>query len=80
MGLFCKPRVEVKQKSKKEIFKEVIMQLIWLTVGAVIVAFALESFELDIQYGVDVKSIATIVLVKLLNPFLLLFLFPICCV
>lgn len=44
MGLFSKPRVEVKQKSKKEIFKEVIMQLIWLTVGAVIVAFALESF------------------------------------
>ena len=44
MGLFSKPRVEIKPKSKMEVFKEVIVQLIWLTIGAVIVAFALESF------------------------------------
>ena len=43
MGLFSK-KPEVKQKSKKEIAKEVIIQLVWLTIGAVIVAFALESF------------------------------------
>lgn len=43
MGLFKKVE-EVKPKSKKELVKDVIVQLIWLTIGAVIVAFALESF------------------------------------
>ena len=43
MGLFKKVE-EVKPKSKKELAKDVIVQLIWLTIGAVIVAFALESF------------------------------------
>ena len=43
MGLFKKAE-EVKPKSKKELAKDVIVQLIWLTIGAVIVAFALESF------------------------------------
>ena len=43
MGLFNKKQ-EVKQKSKKELAKEVIIQLVWLTIGAIIVAFALESF------------------------------------
>lgn len=43
MGLFKKVE-EVKPKSKKELAKEVIIQLVWLTIGAVIVAFALESF------------------------------------
>ena len=43
MGLFKKVE-DVKPKSKKELAKDVIVQLIWLTIGAVIVAFALESF------------------------------------
>ncbi len=43
MGLFKKVE-EVKPKSKKELAKEVIIQLVWLTIGAIIVAFALESF------------------------------------
>lgn len=43
MGLFKKVE-EVKPKSKKELAKDVIVQLIWLTIGAIIVAFALESF------------------------------------
>lgn len=43
MGLFKKVE-EVKPKSKKELAKEVVIQLVWLTIGAIIVAFALESF------------------------------------
>ena len=43
MGLFKKVE-EVKPKSKKELAKEVIIQQVWLTIGAIIVAFALESF------------------------------------
>ena len=42
MSFFRKP--EVKQKSKKELFKEIFIQLVWITIGAIIVAFALESF------------------------------------
>ena len=42
MGLFSKP--QVKQKTKSELFREIVVQLLWLTVGAIIVAFALESF------------------------------------
>lgn len=45
MGIFSK-KTEIKQKSKKELFKETIQQLMWLTIGAIIVAFALESFML----------------------------------
>lgn len=44
MNFFQKP--EVKQKSKKELAKEIIIQVIWLTIGSIIVAFALESFML----------------------------------
>ncbi len=44
MNLFQKP--EVKHKSKKELLKEIFIQLIWLTIGSIIVAFALESFML----------------------------------
>lgn len=43
MGLFSK-KTEIKQKSKKELVKEILIQLVWLTIGAIIVAFALESF------------------------------------
>ena len=42
MGLFSKP--QVKQKTKSELFREIVVQLLWLTIGAIIVAFALESF------------------------------------
>ncbi|MGN1152740.1 MAG: YitT family protein [Candidatus Gastranaerophilaceae bacterium] len=45
MGLFSR-KVEIKQKTKKELFKEIVNQLMWLTIGAIIVAFALESFML----------------------------------
>ncbi len=44
MNFFQKP--EVKHKSKKELAKEIIIQIIWLTIGSIIVAFALESFML----------------------------------
>ena len=44
MFFFGKPKLEVKPKKKSEIVKETIFQLIWLTIGSVIVAFALESF------------------------------------
>ena len=40
--MFKKP--EVKHKSKKELIKDILTQLLWLTLGAIIVAFALESF------------------------------------
>lgn len=39
-------RSEIKPKSKKELIKEIIVQVIWLTIGSIIVAFALESFML----------------------------------
>ena len=40
--MFSKP--QVKQKTKSELFREIVVQLLWLTIGAIIVAFALESF------------------------------------
>lgn len=43
MSLFHR-KVEVKQKTKIEYTKELFKTLLWLTIGAFIVAFALESF------------------------------------